>query len=192
MIDVTIEYMKVGTTVSDSLLEKFCSFDIIGFAVYDINFEYISKFTKRIKQYSQNTIVFYGSQFVTLTYDDMLAADHNVDFLVLGDGEYPITYAIENIEISSLEEIIKSNPHLISRDIFTNKYACDACINELPWPKHEKKIIRENLYCYIQSSNGCLGDCAFCARIRKKWSFRTPEDMVNEINSIKPELFMSI
>lgn len=181
--EVELVYIKKGTDLGKAI-EQVRGAAFVGIALYDIVFEYARKLTMQIKEQMPESIVFYGSQFVSLTREDILNSDENVDFLVLGDGEYPINYVMENYDGSNLNLLIAANQHLMSRSDRTGKSVCDADIRELPWPKHTRKLIRENLYCYIQSSNGCLGDCTFCARTRKNWSFRTPDDMIAEINSI--------
>lgn len=181
--EVELVYIKKGTDLQEAK-ERIRDATFIGIALYDIVFDYARKLTAKIKEDQPQCVVFYGSQFVSLTSEDILDNDEKVDFLVLGDGEYPINYVVENYDGNNLDLLIATNQHLMSRQYKVGKTVCDADLRELPWPKHTRKLIRENLYCYIQSSNGCLGDCTFCARTRKNWSFRTPDDMLAEIDSI--------
>lgn len=180
---VKIVYIKKGTDMA-SALSLIGDSEVIGIALYDINFKYAKELTTHLKKTQPSCIVFYGSQFVSLTSTNILSNDSNVDFLVLGDGEYPIEYVLDNYNGKNLDILIATNPYLMSHASQNNKRICDSAISEMPWPKHTQKFIRENLYCYVQASNGCLGDCSFCARTRKAWSFRSPEDMVAELNYI--------
>ena len=181
---VHLEYIKLNSKIDDNLLIKFNDYSFLGIAVYDINFDYILRLTHELKKKYKNLIIFYGSQYVTLTYKSILKYDQYVDFLVLGDGEYPTHFFICNYNQKNLDELINSRKDLVSRNDYNNKSPNFTDINKLPWPIHDKKIIKENLYCYLQTTTGCFGDCTFCARIRRDWSWYSPKKIEEEIINI--------
>lgn len=159
------------------------SISMIGISLYGENFEFAKKISCFIKQ-RKNIPIFYGSQFATLSYQYILDDDPWVDFVVLGQGEYPIYDFICAYNGNNTQEIVSQSPYLASKHSRQNKRPYKTHIDNLPWPTHESQIIKRNFFVYLNTSQGCLGNCSFCGTLRNVWSGRTPEAIANEISRL--------
>lgn len=161
--------------------------DYYGFSVYGSNIEDAARLSKMIKRLRPSAIVFWGSQYVSLAYEEILEKYGDIiDVTVLGDGEYPILEMVNrnfNLDNSAL----RGYPFVASKTDQIQKEPCLIDIQKLPWPKHELAIMRRHLYTTIKTSNGCMGDCAFCGFLRRKWTGYTGEQIYNEIIRIEKE-----
>ena len=168
--------------------EKYCKLahgEFFGISVYGSNVIEAAELGRYIKHRNPNALIFWGSQYVSLAYEELLKKyEDTVDIMVLGDGEYPILNILESGK-KSIHEITKSNPYLASKDDYKNKRPCLMDIQDLPWPKHDVKIMKKHLYTTIKTSTGCAGNCAFCGFLRRKWTGYTGSQVYNELVRIR-------
>ena len=164
--NVEVIYLYETDSIQDNLNKlNICDDSIIGFSVYSQNLEYASRIANEIKNKNQKNIIFWGSRFVS-DCAIPLAEKYGqiIDFFVLGHGEYSILdFLNKYIEKKSIDEIIKSNPNLLSYNNKENKFALNININELPWPERNFLLNHKSLHAYIADAHDCTGRCSFCS-----------------------------
>lgn len=108
-----IENEVIHIKQEEDLTEKYRKLsraEYYGISVYGSNVADAAELGRYIKEESPNAIIFWGSQYVSLAYEELLAKYSDaVDIMVLGDGEYPILNIIES-NTKEIYEITKSNP----------------------------------------------------------------------------------
>lgn len=185
LLEKKINNKVIYLNTSNDILEEISHIDIngvtmVGVSLYGDNFEFAKTLSRTIKAQS-NLPIFYGSQFATLSYKFILENDPHVDFIVLGQGEYPIWEFVKLYNGSNMADLVKMSPNLVSRESAHGKKPYKTAISNLPWPNHDKSIIRKNFFTYLNTSQGCLGNCSFCGSLRNKWSGRTPKEIREEV-----------
>ena len=162
---------------------------LYGFSIYHTNVKFFLTIINKIKEVNPNSLIFLGSKFATAYYTDILEGEEfkNVDFVVLGDGEYSILDIIQYIEQGNdIDELVKNHPNIASRSMLKNKEPAVLDINSLPYP--DRTWVKKNNYitAYICDCHGCIGKCSFCtyANYYHKWNGRSAFDLYNEIIEI--------
>ena len=161
-----------------SFVKEFRRFDpdLVGFKVYSLQVKYVKEAINRIKQLRSNVTIVLGGPHVSAMGADHLARDFlDVDFFVVGEGEFPLLNLVDrleqNLDISSIpglvfrngDRIIK-NPKMIEDDV--NVFGMPAW--DLIPP--QKYMDRWHFWAYqlpsapILTSRGCPYRCAFCAQ----------------------------
>ena len=186
-VPVEVKYIKCDAEIDENLLQLCGQYQYIGFSVYDNNIDYADVLAAKIKEANPQAVIFYGSQYVSIAYESLLASNISADFLVLGDGEYPVYDFITHYDRHNMDELISQSKHLLSAKSHTDKEQCAIDINELPAPLHNSDYLKQSLHVDLNTSSGCVGNCSFCGSIRRKWSGRAPEVIYAEIKRIKEE-----
>ena len=160
------------------------SYDIFGFSAYNTNIDFIFALAKIIKQKNSKKLIFLGSKYATDAADLILDESKDIDFIILGHGEYPLLEFFTLYKNGkSLDEIYKLIPNIKTRDYSFNKEECVSDINTLVWPERTNTYLRNNFTANICTSHGCAGNCSFCSVSEKnhKWSGRPAKDIFDEI-----------
>lgn len=174
-------YLSTYEAMQEECDSVFQNSTIIGISTYADTLRETSILVERLKRKFPQKIIFTGSQYFTTCYETVFSMIPAFDFGILGAGEYPLMDFIQGYCNESVMDIIAKHPHLISPTCQINKEPCIVDIEELPWPSQSKKILEKDLFAYLNSSQGCIGNCSFCGHIRCKWSGRTPEAIIKEI-----------
>ncbi len=144
---------------------------------------------QKVKRFYPHSKVFIGGSHVTLHYRKLLSDFAGfVDFAVTYEADNTISRIIDNINNgSSLLDIpgVVSKEDL-SKDVFGERV---DDIDSIDFPSYEyfESVKRNNCsmeYYPIMTSRGCPYFCIFCAGPKisgKKWRFRCPESVVDEI-----------
>ena len=183
-IPAKVIYLSTMETRTKDDLTYFEDSSVIGISTYANTLPETALLVKRIKNKYPDKIVFTGSQYFTACYETVFAAVPEIDFGILGTGEYPLKAFIENYNGSNLDSVLAAAPHLVSIKHRNNKSICMSNIQDLPWPSHCRKILDHDLFAYLNTSQGCVGNCSFCGHIRCAWSGRSPSEVVEEMESI--------
>jgi anaerobic magnesium-protoporphyrin IX monomethyl ester cyclase len=175
--------------VDKDLGEEFEKIDLdkcyFGFSAYSMCIEFIHEICKKIKTVKHDAITFVGGRYATMSYDVIVEQCLYIDFVVLGHGEYPIHDLIKKSQQGiTLDDIIRENPHIASKQYNANKEECYIDLNTLPWPTREYLEQNKDIwYAYICDSHGCLARCSFCA-YHRQYRTRPAQDLIDEMNSI--------
>lgn len=159
--------------------------DLYGFPLFNNTADLIYDLSKMIKKDKPDSYIFVGGQLPTQAHKHILNDCHEIDFVVLGDGEEPVLYAVKAIMDG---KDINDIPSIAVRDgkDNDNKVPNITQIEKLPW------ISRQYLEQMIESgfgsarmttSRGCLGNCSFCSEnsYKRCWRGREIDDVCDEI-----------
>lgn len=180
-IEVETMYITVDSIKDLSILNNLKDASLIGISVFSNTLLTTAALVKNIKNTYPNICIFAGSQYFTSCYETVFEIIPEFDFGVLGHGEYPLLDFINKYDGNNKDEIVKLSPNLISNNCKTGKKICITDINSLPWPSHKRKILERDLFAYLNTTHGCVGNCSFCGFTRTPWSGRTPTEIVNEM-----------
>jgi len=153
-----------------------------------------------VKEIDDIPVIFGGAHATALPKETL--QNKNVDYVILGEGEYSLPALLESIgDKSALRRVdgigFKENSKLNIKPI--TKYIED--LDSLPFPaRHlfpmEKYLHTRRVHNYIAkrqpvaqmiTSRGCPLKCTFCAIHHiwgRKWRFRTPKNVVDEIEHL--------
>ncbi len=178
---------------------------LYAFQINMVNFKHIQKVLKEIKSRHPDSYSVCGGPFLITTYSEILQEEKNIDFIVLGEGEYTLLELAENIKkgsqnYSSIDGLIWRDP---SGQVVKNKYRkLIQNLDHLPFPardfledakrdEHDNGLLES---VRLVTSRGCAGNCTFCCvnlinKISggKKWRGRSSESVVNELEYLQRE-----
>lgn len=174
---------------------------LYGFQVNFENYEEIQELVNIIKEHNPEGKMIFGGPFVVSLYKELLKNDHNLDAVVLGEGEYTVEELLEKLKEGSPDwklvrglawlgedgEIVM-NPH---RPAIQN-------MNVMPFAARDKILEEtydiEGRYLHdvrITTSRGCTSNCTFCAvnvnskwQKAKQWRGRSHINVVDEIQEV--------
>lgn len=161
--------------------------------------EYISLIRN---EYKLDVHITLGGYYPTLQCEKIWLSIPDIDSVVIGEGELTLLelatslkngkdwHAIEGIAYCSFDNKIIVNPR---RKLLTD-------LDQLPWPKRYLALeMNEDFEVLIDGSRGCIQNCSFCAikpffksTQTTAWRTRSPENIINEIISIRrknPKLY---
>tara|TARA_B100000959_G_C14980643_1_gene623306 strand:- start:452 stop:1987 length:1536 start_codon:yes stop_codon:yes gene_type:complete len=189
------------------LFDKISEFnpDIIGMSLRSPYFETVSKITKWIRDKFPEKIVIWGGSHATMCPEECIK---HVDYVVIGEGEYPLlkfiekrTTDIKNFWIKKNNEIIKNalGPSISDLDTLPFPEFTNKCYIENDRLIDEDPIIKLNKY-QIMASRGCPYQCTFCSNaylrdiFKGKGSFvrrRSVDHVIKELIYVK-KLFKNL
>jgi radical SAM superfamily enzyme YgiQ (UPF0313 family) len=112
-IDYKFLYIKCNSAIDETIWDEIAASDFLGISVYDNNIDFADFIVKKVKTMNPTIITFYGSQYASIAYKDILNKNASVDCIMLGDGEYSILELLEkHSKCIPLQTIIKESPYL--------------------------------------------------------------------------------
>lgn len=162
----------------DNPIENIPNADVIACSATTSQSKRLKEIAPILKEKSKLTIV--GGSYASWTPDDI---KKYFDCVVIGEGEGVINYIIDN----NYKGIINSNDYTL-KDINSIKFPARHLL-----PKN--RILSTELWggyrfendipaTTLITSRGCPWKCSFCANIPQKVRYRTPENIIKEIENI--------
>lgn len=189
-ISVTLSSLDVSKSSQDQLSNIKSQYNIFGFSAFHENVDFIFLTAKLIKEANPLAIICVGGRFATETADLILNACSDIDFVVLGDGEFPLLevankfpdlksiYDLKNIYSRQIDQILLKE---VSKVSFKNNH----------WPTAHDYARNTNgrpsAIARLYSKRGCTCNCTFCLLPSKaqkklrKFSGRPMQDLFDEI-----------
>ncbi|HIJ58729.1 MAG TPA: B12-binding domain-containing radical SAM protein [Deltaproteobacteria bacterium] len=165
--------------IKEILIEK--RPDVIGLSVFHANRWGAIEIARIAKQLDPSITIVFGGIGATFLWKHLLTHFMEIDFCVLGEGEYTFLNLIKAIEKGDETGIEKIRGIAFKRNdkIFRTEDATPIeNLDELPIPA---KYFR---YQHVTSTRGCPGNCTFCGSPRfwgHKVRFHSPEYFVDQI-----------
>lgn len=169
--------------IHDKLFEyrDFC-IDIIGVSItFSESYSFFELFAKHVKNIMPECVLICGGSLATNTLDAILQRNHEVDYVICGEGEEVLPLLVENIVNGKNENIIgvhhKGNIKVLPQggfemappvaDINVNLRAYDLFDMEF-YTKAASDSAHQNNEAHqrtftIMASRGCPGGCTFCS-----------------------------
>lgn len=192
IIDAYLQNLNI-----DSVCEKLINgnFNLIGFTLMSSEFFQNTEIilSNIIEKIDRRCKVIVGGYYATFNSRKILEEQHDIDVVIIGEGEKTILDLINSIvenkgfkDVLGIQyrednNIIKNKP----RTIMTSQE-----LTQLPMMARDTAEIVSNQKGRLQmlSSRGCYGNCDFCgvnkytSRLKgEKWRYREAEDVVNEM-----------
>ncbi len=155
--------------------------DVIGLSVFHANRWGAIEIARVAKQVDPSVTIVFGGIGATFLWDHFLTHFREIDFCVLGEGEYPflkLIKAIEKGDQTGIEEISGIAFRRNNKIVRNERATPIENLDELPLPA---KYFR---YQHITSTRGCPGNCTFCGSPRfwgHKVRFHSPEYFVDQL-----------
>jgi anaerobic magnesium-protoporphyrin IX monomethyl ester cyclase len=198
-----VDVYDFQVTPKSQAVEACLKYDVIGFSCYITNIKVVSELIGEIKKAKPEIIIIVGGPHVTLFPEDF--QDLQVDYLVCGDGEIPMTELLNSLARGNRSVDIKGVCHLsVSKCI--KKEKADV-INDLDLigppdlqdfdytlyrpPSH---VLGRNVI-HTMTSRGCPFSCSFCAAAEvmgRKMRYRSIDSILSELKSYEASGFDSI
>jgi radical SAM superfamily enzyme YgiQ (UPF0313 family) len=188
--------VKVVSTIGSEIdMEEVCSFnpELIAFNSYNQTKGSLYEIIDKVKNKLNGVYICIGGIMATYYYNELMDENHDIDFVIKGEGEYTLNELVNNLRVDKDYKTIKG---LVFRDEIGNvienidRPMIDD-LDSLPFPSRDI-IERYNLRIpRIASSRGCNGNCSFCCSPNFwkspsgcKWRGRSPALVVDEIEML--------
>lgn len=183
--DVALEFLYTDRDYHD-IMEKIGYANFYGITLHSENVDYVFDLAHKIKSAVTDATIFVGGIFATSAASNILSDCMDIDFVVLGHGEYPLLDFFQKYGNGfSMEYIMRESQHIYSR-LNQNAIPCYSNVNKHLIPTRAY-LERENktIACII-GSHGCYGHCTFCTvpEPNTKVSFRDVDSIFNEISDL--------
>lgn len=152
----------------------------------------INEITKLLKEKLPQTIIIIGGVFPTYHWKEILDRNHQIDFIVCGEGEQIILDLVNALQNKSNIEDIKGIAFRKENTIIKNPEA--EIIKNLDNYRIGWELMKDYNYTYwgkkkavvIQFSRGCPYACNYCGQrlFWKKWRHRNPQLLADEIEML--------
>jgi len=162
--------------------------DIVGISVLSVEVASALKISRICKKYSAQCRVVWGGLHPSFLPDDCLS-NKEIDYVIRGEGEYPMLELCRTIEKSGALSGVPSLSFRQEGNIVHNAQ-CPPIPNldDLPMPARDCLLYPESYdfksFGSMIISRGCPFRCSFCSSRNfwdKKVRFRTPDNIINEI-----------
>ncbi|MCK4299526.1 MAG: B12-binding domain-containing radical SAM protein, partial [Planctomycetes bacterium] len=179
---------------------------LVGISVLTPTFGQGIKFASAIKRELPDVKIVFGNYHATFTYDRILEAYPAVDYVALGDGEHTMLELVEALENGGQIKKIKGLAFRQGKKVVRTAPRPVRDISELPIP--DRSLLEEEYRSEIMGIIGCTGKfttmvtsrgcpfkCKFCACAaftNRKVRFRSPEDVVGEMELLQSQGYEDI
>lgn len=137
-------------------------FDIIAVSSNSFNWGMAKEFINIVKKQENSPLVICGGIHPTFFYDHIFEVA-DVDFVILGDGEYTILKLLEAIEKGENYNSIPNLVYKCNGNLYKNSFIQEKTITSYGMPAYD--LIPENTYYNlpVETSRGCPFHCTFCS-----------------------------
>lgn len=171
--------------------------DLVGLSCVTPNFGNACEWAKMIKR-TTNCLVMVGGVHVTVLPVKSLEDCPEIDFVIMGEGEYIVSMICDAMEkgqlnLSNIPSIcyrkgdgaaINSRAPLI-KDLDDIPYPARDLV-DMSWYRLQPQFERGKLHATVSSSRGCPASCTFCGNVvtGRKFRPRAPRHFVDELKML--------
>ena len=148
---------KTPEKIKETLIEK--SADVIGFPILHANRWGGIEIARIAKQVNPEVKIVFGGIGATLLWDHFLKHFKEIDFVVIGEGEYSFLNLIKCIETEDFENLKNIRGIAFRRGTEYIKTSPSELIQDLDELPNPAKYFE---YQHVSSTRGCPENCAFC------------------------------
>ncbi|MFB5760188.1 B12-binding domain-containing radical SAM protein [Paenibacillus medicaginis] len=138
--------------------------DVIGFSCYIWNIEETIKVIDVLKKVMPDVKIVLGGPEVSYDTEYWMNRLHNVDFIVMGEGEESFHQLLQEIEGAGKYHFVYGLAYRKGDEVILMPGRPKANLNELPSPHRFPEDIAElgKRVVYFETSRGCPFSCQFC------------------------------
>jgi anaerobic magnesium-protoporphyrin IX monomethyl ester cyclase len=138
--------------------------DVIGFSCYIWNIEETIKVVDIVKQVMPEVTIILGGPEVTYDSKHWMERIHNVDHIVMGDGEETFHHLLQTIEGDRKFHFVYGATYRKESEIVINPSRPASDLDTLPSPYRFPEDIPDlgKRIAYFETSRGCPFNCQFC------------------------------
>ena len=183
--DIDINYYHQGEDIDTIIEDIDVNYDIYGFSVYSSNYYDFVRLSEHIKSINDRAVIVWGGSFPTMYYRKLLSQHDCIDYIILGDGEYPMDSLLDSIyhgkeikhgSIASIDDMDGKIPYL------------NGLISHLPaWDYYERILPEMNKYkihCIQSKNNVCTGMCSFCFERKGRVTYKAVDIIIKEVDYV--------
>jgi anaerobic magnesium-protoporphyrin IX monomethyl ester cyclase len=173
------EINKMPEKVKEALVEK--KPDVIGFSVLHGNRWGAIEIARTAKELNPKTKIVFGGIGATFLWEHLLTHFPEVDYVVLGEGEWTFLNLIRYFEKKHDQGMAKIRGIAYRKNgkvLKTGEPGPIKDLDSLPIPS------KHFTYPHVSSSRGCAWNCSFCGSPEfwgRKIRWRSPEKFVEEL-----------
>ncbi|KOR82351.1 B12-binding domain-containing radical SAM protein [Paenibacillus solani] len=138
--------------------------DVIGFSCYIWNIEETIKVIDIVKKIMPEVTIILGGPEVSYDTDYWMKRLHNVDFIVMGEGEETFHHLLHTIEGDRKFHFVYGVAYRKQDEVIVNPGRPKSILAELPSPHRFPEDIPHlgKRVVYFETSRGCPFSCQFC------------------------------
>lgn len=173
---------------------------LVGISVMTDQIPIVLEIINTIKKTNPNVPIVLGGIHPTL-YSKQTCKDDNVDFVITGDGEYPMAELVKALDEGRSYKNIKGLTYKENHHVITNPISKPFDIQELGVPAYHL-LEMENYLTKIpfyseektigleyNSSRGCPYNCSFCVNKilpqNRVWRCKTADQVIDDLHILK-------
>ena len=139
-----------------------CNF--FGITLHSDNVLFVFQLAEKIKQISPQAVVFVGGIFATYAAKEVLKNSCDIDFVVLGHGDIPLSLLYQEITLRNgdISAALLNAKYIYARNNNNQAKPCYSDINLHALPERKYLNHDEKTVVCIIGSHGCYGNCSFC------------------------------
>lgn len=194
VIDAASEELTIQDAVSRIISEKP---DILGFTAYTVRLYALKTICEKVKDIFKGDIRIVVGGNHTSIYPFETMQYKGIDYLLRGECDYTFTQLIRAIERGEDENDLSRINGLVYHDKTSqikavNFSESDFSLDDIPFPRRD--LVDHSLYSTLAqdtsrlttmvSSRGCPFKCNFCDVQHKRIRFRSPDNIIAEIEAI--------
>ena len=194
ILDAAVKFKKENKAI----VKEICRFkpDYVGFSTLTYNFNDAYYVCCMVKKENPNVKAVFGGVHVSLHKEKLLMDFENIDYLIVGDGEYAFRDIIRRGSGENIPGVFYVKDGEIHGKEQTNEDLCD--LDDLPFPAYDllpnfPKHTKPFPFTYpkkpaanLVTSRGCPFKCSFCynATANKKVRFNSAKYVVDLIQCL--------
>lgn len=162
-----------------------------AFSLTTDNYKRSREVMKMIKAANAASIIVAGGGFATRYYREVFSEVPEIDYITLGDGEYPTEYLFSQLKQSweNGSPARVSHPSVLTRDDQSGKVVqINSEVVDMPaldgYEKFYAELNRRKVHCLQSKNNICTGKCTFCTERHGHPVFRDVRVLVNQIKTV--------
>jgi len=181
-INYSVLDMTLGYTVEDVVsLVKSKDIDLVGITMMSFKYRVTHRLISDIKRACPGIEIVIGGAHPSSWKADALSACPDIDYAVVGEGEYPAVELCQGKALSEIKGLIYRDGNEI---VFTGPRDFISDLDVLQFPRYGKFETDRYKKISISTSRGCPFRCIYCAShlvLGRKWRSRSADSVISEI-----------
>lgn len=180
---------------AEEAVKRICAktYELIGFSLLEGTIESAVEILKGLRQKGFSSHVVLGGYFSTLVTEELLMELPEVDSIIRGEGEYPLSLLAESLRDRKDWRDLEGLAYREGDRVIVNPRRASFDLDELPFPSRDllPEVLRRGGVAGLVGSRGCFAHCSFCcinafhrASGTPGWRGRSPERIVDEMEAL--------